>query len=319
MALLTGPPVVLPPSRVPDDRVRGYGLQSQAVITDEPAGGPPDQRVAYRGVTHEVNNCGRLECWPHDCDHVGDKFANQGGQEWLTAEPFTVYATGPRCTGRDALANAERRAVERMEALEWAAVEYAVMTGACGASPYLVGPAAGDGIELWIRPGSADGFTALAEWSTTDMSFAPVTPTGTDPVSPATALAALEFGMRDYGGPGVIHAPAWSFPWFHDWETSIGPRLTTQLGAGWAFGRGYVNVAPGTAPDAMPTLDDTPDFASVWLYGTGAVRIWRSALDMTPQYAQYEYRDNRSMVLVERSYTVSIQCPYVAVNVDLTT
>lgn len=318
MAALTGPPVVLAPSRLQPDRVRGYGLQSQAFVVDE-AGSAPDDRVAIRGVQHEVNNCGRLACWSHDCDHTGDKFADQHGQQWLTAAPFTVYATGPNCMGRHAMEAAQRRATERMEALEWAAVEYAIQTGACGASPYLVGPPEGDdGIELWIRPASPDGFTALASWAVADASFTPELPVGSDPVPVTTALAALEWGMRDYGGPGIIHAPSWSYPWFRAWEHKEASRLVTQLGTGWAFGRGYVNVAPGTEPDAMPTLDDVPDFTSVWLYGTGAVRIWRSELTTTPQYAAYDYRDNRSMFLVERSYTVSIQCPYTAVNVDLT-
>lgn len=321
-SLLTGPPVTIEPSRLQPDRVRGFGLQSQAFVVTETESAdalPPDQRVAIRGARHEVNNCGRLNCWPHDCDHFGDKFADQQGQEWVEATPFTITATGPRCTGRHAIENAQRRARERMEALEWAAVEYAIQTGACGASPFLIGPpTAGDGISLWIRPGSTDGFTALAQWETADMSFAPETPAGTDPVNPAAALAAIEWGMRDYGGPGIIHAPSWTYPWFRDWEIREANRLVTQLGTGWAFGRGYVDVAPGTDPSAMPTLDTVPDFTSAWLYGTGAVRIWRSTLDFTPDYAAFNFRMNRSMMLVERSYTVSIQCPYVAVQVDLT-
>lgn len=315
MALITGPPVTLPPSQVPADRIRGHGLQSQASVTTEADNAPPGQRIAHRGVQHEVNACGRAACWSHDCDHTDDKFGDQRGQDWITTTPFTVYATGPRCSGADAIANAQRRATEYFAATEWTAVEYAVQTGACGARPYLAGEP--DGIDLRIRPGSGDGYTALAAWRVADTSFAPVTPVGTDPVSPEVALAALEWGMRDYAGPGVIHAPAWSYPWWRPWLRDAGPRLVTQLGAGWALGRGYVSVAPGTDPDEMPSLDDIPDFASVWLYATGAVRIWRSAVDMTPQYAAYDYRDNRSMMLVERAYTVSIQCPYIAVNVQL--
>lgn len=324
MAAITGPPALIDPSRVPDDRVRGYGLQSQAFLTEETSPSEnlsPGDRLSMRGVTHEVNNCGRLNCWSHDCDHTGDKFADQHGQEWVEAASFSIVATGPRCFGTHAIANAERRARERIEALEWAAVEYAVMTGSCGASPFLAGPPTGEGgMDLTIRPDPVDptGYTALAEWSVADLSSAPVLPVGTDPVAPKTALAALEWGMRDYGGPGVIHAPSWVYPWFEDWERREASRLVTQLGHGWAFGRGYVSVAPGTAPAEMPTLDDTPDFASAWLYGTGAVRVWRGPITITPDEARYDYRRNRSLVLAERAYTVSIQCPYVAVNVDLT-
>ena len=321
MASMTGRPVVLDPALLPPDRVRGYGLRSQAFVRDDAGPSedlPPDERYAGRGVQHEVNNCGRLRCWSHSCDHTGDKFGEQHGQQWVTGAPFTVFATGPRCTGRHAIENARRRATERMEALEWTAVEWAVMTGACGASPYLVGPADSEGIELWIRPATPDGYTALAGWRVNDMSFTPQLPVGTDPVPVMTAIGALEWGARDYGGPGIIHAPSWSYPWFEDWEHREGARLVTQLGTGWAFGRGYPSVAPGTAQADMPGPDAPPDFESVWLYGTGAVRIWRSQPITTPSYADYDYRQNRSMFLIERAYTVTIQCPYTAVHVDLT-
>lgn len=319
MASYTGPPVYVPASELPPDRMRGYGLQSQAFVVEET--GRPSKSI--RGVEHEVINCGDsgLNCWSHDCNHFGDKFADQKGQSWVRTTPFTVYATGPNCSGRHAIEQGARRATERLAALEWAAVEWAVQTGACGVEPYLIGPPeGGDGIELFVRPGSVDGLTALASWNVLSDAFAPELPAGTTPVSRADALAYIEWGMRHYGGTGIIHAPSYTYPYFHDWEIRDGARLVTQIGTGWAFGRGYVNIAPGSTE--VPDRDTPPDLSTAWLYGTGAVRIWRSAIQRPPEPdngpMDYNFRDNRSMPLAERHYTASIQCPYVAVNVDLT-
>lgn len=316
MPSLTGPPVYVPPSALPADRLRGYGLQSQASVVEEAT-----PLYSIRGAEHEVTNCGRIGCWPHDCEHFGDKFAEQHGQSWVQTVPFTVYATGPWCGGKYAIQEGSRRARERLIALEWAAVERAILTGACGAKPYLIGPPDGDGIEVTVSPATPDGYTALAQWNVLNTDYAPELPGGTTPVSRENALALLEWGMRDYGGAGIIHAPSYAYPYFSDWEIRDGARLVTQLGTGWAFGKGYWNVPPGTS-DPVET-DDPPDLSSVWMYGTGAVRVWRSRIQSPPEPVDgapldYDFRDNRSMPLAERHYTVSIQCPYVAVNVDLT-
>lgn len=311
MPNLTGPP--LWERAVSRDPERRYGLDSQASVVTVPDG--PDSN-ALRGVIHEVNNCGRIDCVSHDCDTSDvDKFADQHEQQWVETNPFTVYAVGPSCEGMDAdtQALARRRARERLQALEWAAVERAVLSGMCGASPYLAGPPADGGIELEVRPATPDGYTALADWTVLDTSFVPVLPAGTDPVPPWQALAYLEWGLRDYGGAGVIHVPSYTFPWWKDWLWRDGSRLVTQLGHGWVFGRGYWSLEPGTSD---PEPEEPPDMDSAWIYATGAVRVWRSPIIEPP--IGLDYRQNRVMSLAERTYNVSIQCPYVAVNVDLT-
>lgn len=313
MASITGPPAYLPGASVPPGRRRQYGLQTQATVTTEPDTARP--RYSLQGVEHEVNDCGRLSCWSHDCDaQDGDKLADQPGQQWAISNPFTVVASGPACFGADAIANARRRALERLEALEWAAVERAVLSGMCGASPYLIGPPGGGGdIELEVRPATPDGYTALADWHLFSADLAPALPAGTDPVPLDRALALIEWGMRDYGGAGVIHAPSWTWPWLDDYLTEDGPRKTTEIGTGLAFGRGYWSVAPGTSDPVEP--DTPPDTASAWLYATGAVRIWRSQPQApTEDDIEFDWRRNRSTALVERHYTVSMQCPYIAVN-----
>ena len=284
MAMVTGPPAYA--ANVGADMNRMYGLQSQATVVTEGDGANPS--YSLRGVEHEVNNCGRVSCWSHDCEHQddGDKFADQPGLDWVQTTSFSVVATGPPCMGPHAIANARRRAVERLTALEWSTVERTVQTGDCGADPSLSG---------------SD----------------PQLPAGTDPVRPVDALALLEWGFRDYGGPGILHAPSYVYPHLKSWIQRDAGRLTTQMGHGWVFGRGYASVPPG---GAAPDRDTPPDLSSVWLYGTGAVRVWRSQIQYPAGGSvEYDFRQNRSVALVERSYTVSIQCPTVAVNVDLTT
>lgn len=320
---VTGPPIYLP--SVPQPPRRGYGLESAAILTPESPDGP--ESPALRGVIHDVDDCGRLACWPHDCDEQdGDKFGLHE-QTMVTALPFTVVATSPDCQGID-LATQRRardRAMRRLQALGWTMVEAAVLSGMCGASPYLVGPPDGEGIELVVSPATEDGYTALADWSVLATDFTPETPAGTDPVPRADALAAIEWGMRDYGSVGIIHAPSWTYPYFWRWEQREGSRLVTQIGTRWAFGRGYWSVAPGT-PDPEPP-DEPPPFGgdelTSWIYGTGAVRVWRSPI-VTPRSnvsgmdgVVVNPRQNIATSLAEQTFVVSIQCPYIAVNVDL--
>ena len=309
--------------------MRGYGLQSVATVITEPdLETDADGRVirpsanaarAYsdRGVQHPVDNCGRLECWGHGCaDQDGDKLANRHGQDWVTSTPFTVYAVGPDCSGQWGRDQGPARARARLQSLEWAAVERAVLTGQCGADPTLIGPAGGAPGELTIYPGG-DPLSAVAEWRMFSDWAVPVMPAGTDPVSRVDALALIEWAMRDYGGTGVIHAPSWTYPYFRRWEIRDGQMMTTQIGTRWAFGRGYWSVAPGDTETVEP--DTPPDVTQAWIYATGAVRIWRSAIWSPDDDLSYDWRQNVSTATAERSYTVSIQCPHVAVLVDLTT
>lgn len=231
------------------------------------------QTAADGSVTPENIN---LQVEERGEDPNEPKDTRQPGQDWLAAESFTVYAIGPPCTGADALDRAQQRATNRLIAGEWATVE------------------------------------SMTQMSILSQSK-PEIPTGDTAVPLAQALAGIEYGMRGYGGPGVIHIPRQAHGY---WRHIVrnGPRLETRVGHGLAFGRGYRSMAPDG-----PENDDLIDPTQVWIYGTGAVRIWRSAIS-TPgnRSTTFDWEQNASRAIAERSYTVAVQCPYVAALVDFT-
>lgn len=257
-----------------------YGLQSQASVMTG------DTRWAYGGIIHDVDDCDPAQCWSHECPDPNEpKDTDQPEQDTIVASPVTVYAISPPCMGGDAMDRAQARARARLVAGEWAAVERAVF-GLCGGLPD-------------------------SPWGDAEL------PAGTATVGMEQALAAIEYGMRNYGGAGIIHAPRQTYGYWGYGQHIIrnGPRLETEVGTGWAFGRGYLDLAaPGE-----PQTDELIDPTDVWIYGSGAVRIWRSPIT-TPgdRETTYDYRANASRAIAERTYTVSIQCPIVAVHVDLT-
>lgn len=311
MAPVTGAPVWagVPP---PGPRWE-YGLQSQASVVTSAS------RASYAGVEYETEGCVPSRCWDHTCtpglppgggiqldvtadpsdpsgytaraewevfdDPNGSKFDDPADQDFVTSQPFTVYNVSPPCAGGYAMDRAQARARERLEATEWQAVERVFQSGFCGAEPNL----------------------SLGE---------PELPAGTDPVHPAVALSYIEFALRDSGSPGVIHAPREAYPFFRSYIVRSGPQLETQVGAGWAFGRGYTNVPPGEQAPAerVPVADGM----TAWIYVTGNVRIWRSPI-VTPgdRWTTFDREHNATRAIAERTYTVTYSCPLAAVNVDL--
>lgn len=212
------------------------------------------------------------------------KTAGQYPQDFVEAGSFTVYAASPPCMGRDALDRAQARATARLTAGEWIAVERTIFgSGGCRLPE-----------DPWVNAEKPEGDTA---------------------VNMETALSALEYGMREYGGAGIIHAPRQSYPWWQKNRHIVrnGPRLETASGSGWAFGRGYFTAAPG-----QQTKIGKIDPNKTWIYASGAVRIWRSTIN-TPgnRDTTFDHGQNATRAVAERTYTVSIQCPIVAVNVDL--
>ena len=261
-----------------------YGLQSQAIVV---TGGT---RLAYAGVEYEVNECSPSTCWDHACPPDGEpvnarKDSDPDDQDYVTATPFTVYNVSPPCTGGYALDRAQDRARERLAATEWQAVERAFQSGLCGQSPSL---SMGD----------------------------PVMPAGNRLLSIEDALSYLEYGMRDWGAPGIIHAPREAWPYLRSFIVRDGNQLETELGHGWALGRGYTTVAPGEQEpgNRQPVAAD----GTTWLYATGTVRIWRSQI-MTPgtRETTFDWRHNATRAVAERTYTIGYACRPIAVRVDL--
>lgn len=132
-------------------------------------------------------------------------------------------------------------------------------------------------------------------------------------LSPCGALGALEGALADcYGSGGYIHAPAAAMPaLFHDgYVQRDGTRLRTPMGTTIIAGGGY----PGTGPDGA-----APSPGCVWVFASGSVYLWRSAVDFTAgDPSEIINRENNDMVLIaERTYVVAFDCCLFAVQMDV--
>ena len=215
------------------------------------------------------------------------------------ATPFTVYAKFD-CSpvgNEDALKKAQD-ALLRVEPWE---VERAFWTG-LSANRSVVFPhlAHGFGASEIIDPNSG----ALLQ---------SVVVTGGGAFKPARALGALEGLLGDcYNGVGVVHIPQYALENFFSAGAPIirvGGQLQTQLGNLVAVGSGY----PGTAPNGAPAAAGT-----AWIYGTGAVFMYRSAVRAPSVIESFNRAENTIELIAERTYVLGFECCHVGVLVDLT-
>jgi hypothetical protein len=123
-------------------------------------------------------------------------------------------------------------------------------------------------------------------------------------------VGALEAAIAETSGAvGMIHAPRKvGAPAKHHNQTQLsddGRKLLTPLDNVWSFGAGYTNTGPtgSTAPAGQ-----------AWLYATGPVQIRRSAL---LEGAELSRSTNENVVLVERDYVITADCPLAAALVQL--
>jgi hypothetical protein len=127
------------------------------------------------------------------------------------------------------------------------------------------------------------------------------------------AVGRLEGAMAGcYGGVPVLHVPRAALAPMAAWGLLEvdGEQLHTPGGSLIAAGAGY----PGTAPDGT-----TPAAGTVWLYATGAVKLWRGPIETTGRNpAEWVGRARNDQVLVaERSYVLGWDCCHFATPVSL--
>lgn len=215
-----------------------------------------------------------------------DPFAVYG---WLDCSPVGYTAQQWRDLTLAALVNNEQAAVER-------AFWTGVLSGGT-LHPHLAADTAV--VETGVGP------------TVSLQTAASVVVTGAVDVTEAVGL--LEGAMAGcYGGVPTLHVPRAAVA--HLDNASLleaeGPRLRTLAGSKVAAGLGY----PGTGPDGTQ-----PDAGTVWLYATGAVKVWRSDIELTgTSPAEYTNRSSNDQVLVaERTYVVGWDCCHFAVPVRL--
>lgn len=221
------------------------------------------------------------------------------------ATPFTPYVrfdcppvgnADAQRIATDALAQSETYQVER-------AFWTGLVDGQTLAFPHLAADA-----------DVVDGDGALLQLAAT------VVNTGS-PLDIISALGRLEQGLADcYGGVGVIHVPVKLLPLL-DAAQLIHPvggrdvasgqfdrQLQTLNGNLIAVGAGY----PGTGPDGIDPGDDAS-----WMYATGPVFMYRSAVQVTPFASTVNRENNTVEMIAERTYVLGWDCCVLAVLVDI--
>jgi hypothetical protein len=236
-------------------------------------------------VTGGISKPALSNDWP---TRGADPFAVYG---WLDCSPVGYTAEQWRDLTIAALTDNEAAAVERVF---WTG---SVIGGSV--SPHLAANTA-------IDEGTP-GVTQVVNLQTA----ASVIVTGA--VDVVEALGLLEGAMAGcYGGTPTIHVPRRAVANLDAWGllTRDGPRLRTKAGSLVAAGLGY----PGTAPDGS-----TPAAGVMWFYATGAVKYWRSGVELTGRNpADWVGRAKNDQVLVaERTYVIGWDCCHFAVPVQL--
>lgn len=276
---------VAAPSRAP----LPYGLVSAAQQVTE-------TDVHWRnGVWFEPDTCDAAGITTQSCAATGgaDKPVTPN-MDLRAANPFTVY-TLPVCSAVGLLPDmAQSRAAAALTSGEARAVEREFWTGEHGINPHLAANSAVTG---------TDG--------STEQTAATVIVTGG--VDVVEGIALLEEALDScYGNEGVLHVPPSVLTHMAAWNlvTKDGPRLRSPSGHLVAAGAGY----PGTSPaGAAPTA------GSRWVYATGAVSMWRSAIDF---YAQtpadiLDRQKNNVIFIAERTYVVAWDCCHLALQVNI--
>lgn len=212
------------------------------------------------------------------------------GPQYGNGRGFAVY-NGIRCN-KVGLVGEVKRAQKRLMFTEERQVEYCLMTGAAGNLPYLAG---GPTVQV-LNAGSS--------------------------VSLVDGLGWLEAELGAQLGPqGVIHAARYLAPSFAEkWQTQLSAGAgtntpsrqqsrTTTAGTPVVFGSGY----PAVGPDGRP-----PATGKSWIYASGPIQIYRAPVITVEVFTGTSATPtNDAIVLAERQYMIQMDCPILAVQVDV--
>jgi hypothetical protein len=278
-------PPVYPPLRIDPPSVQRSigGLYSVA----PPQDGPGEGNRWENGIEYQAETCADPTAWAVTCstDELREAKESTLTLPTVTGTPFVAYL-GILCTKVGYTFEEFARLTRNgLDMCEQRTVERTFWTGDMGNDPHLADP------------------------STVILAGSDVTALGI-----VQGVAALESYLGDnYCGVGVLHAPRGLAPYAANMRLTEGtsPRLTTVLGTRWAFGAGYsVNTGPNGVEAAAGTA---------WIYATGQVNIWRSAIWMQPDELEQSFNrtTNDVEMFAERAFVVTTECVTAAVRVTL--
>lgn len=216
------------------------------------------------------------------------------------ATSFTVYAEFD-CAAIG-LTDADRIAADALDRVEQWQVERAFWTGVAGKSggvgtttvfPHLASNATlSDSAGILLQPAASP------------------TATGTDD-DVAIVLGKLEAALDDcYHGQGLIHIAREAADTLFAWNLLVdkGGVLFTKTGHRVVIGAGYT----GSGPDGTAAPANTS-----WIYATGAMFGYRSAVDMPTTPQSFDRVENTYRLIAQRTYVLGFECCLLAARVNL--
>lgn len=245
---------------------------------------PNVDRLGVAGVQYLSDACTLATCsWPPTCFYPDaptppPKSTTDCCPDWITGDPFTVYAVA--CSDRGTVEGDDQylrdRAVSNLENGRWRCIE-----------SQLASHMAASAVDVSQPPGSG-------------------------PLGVAGAIAALEQALSfNYDGEGVIHGPAYASAFMAkehqlcSCERSDGQR-ETQFGNRVSLGPGY----PANSPTGEASTACT-----FWLYATGQVDVWAGPVSVK---SANDLAQNKTSVIAEQVFAITTDCAGVyAARVDL--
>lgn len=286
---------VAPPAYTPSP----YGLWS--VVNDRSA---EQTDVHWRNGVRWYGLCGQGGTFYDDSCLETSPAAKSANIEtqWHQSSPFVAFAS-PACDDsasgpqglspvgwtQDELRSLASEALTRVESWQ---VERAFWTGTVGGDAGIVYP------HLAASAATVD----TSEVVTITLQCATTAVSGSAPLDITEGLGRLESLLGDCltGGQGVIHVPLMlgEMLFRANAVKADGQRLRTQSGNLVALGAGY----PGSGPDGT-------DVANVkWIYGTGPVFGYRSAVESFRFVESFDRSENTARMIAERTYTLGFDC-----------
>ena len=218
-----------------------------------------------------------------------------GDKTFRGATAFSPYSLID-CSAPGFWDEAEENALRLIGRTEQRQVERAFWTGVAGLQPVVYPHLAAN--------------TALVEGMVT-LQTAAVTVTG-GVVDVVEGIGLLEERLATcYDGVGVIHVPMSVTPPLAEAMQlrQIGGKLFTWNGNQVVAGSGY----PGTAPDGT-----TPPNGTRWIYATGALFGYRSAVKLIGTNGEILTRSNNTVTAIaERTYVIGWECCHFAIPVSI--
>lgn len=185
----------------------------------------------------------------------------------------------------------EERASAALTRVESWQVERIFWTGAVGGDAGIAYP------HLAANTAVVD----TSETVTITLQCAATTVTGSTILDVTEGIGRLEAALGScLNGRGVIHVPyiLGEQLFRANAVKANGPQLQTQAGHLVALGAGY----PGTGPDGTSVAN------AVWLYATGPVFGYRSAVERFRFVDSFDRSENTAKMIAERTYVLGFDC-----------